>query len=203
MVTGVNGQEVTTGIIGKIKMEVVTGKMVWMEKTAGKMKMKVVMMSGVMKVMTGCIVKVMAGPIMKMNGVGLIMNGEIIGTMENGEMIALIVNGIQNGEMIGTMDGIIIMMLVMIMILRHGGIVVGETIGGIVPAIGGTVKVTGVIMKELTTGGIMKTKMEAATGKMVWMMKTAGKMKVVMMIIGVQKKKTIHIHANINIQLSI
>ena len=120
-------------------------------------------MSGVMKVMTGCIVKVMAGPIMKMNGVGLIMNGEMIGAMENGEMIALIVNGIMNGEMIGAMDGLIIVMIVMIMNLGQIGIVLGETtIGGIVPVIGKTMMATGVGMKEVMTGIVGKIKMEVA-----------------------------------------
>jgi len=44
MVTGVFGKKVKTGIIGKIKMEVVTGMIVWMEKTAGKMTVMVMMM---------------------------------------------------------------------------------------------------------------------------------------------------------------
>ena len=169
MVTGMNMKKVTSFIIMKTKMEVAIGKMVWMEKNVGIMMMMMLMRGNVLKEETIHIVKVMAGPIMKTIMVGLILIGEIIGIGINGKMIALIVNIRKNGEMI-TIIRLIMFMIVMIMNNGQIRMKVGETIGGIVPVLGATVKVTGMFMKiikEMTNGNIGKTKMEVATGKMV------------------------------------
>jgi hypothetical protein len=85
---GVIMKKLTTIIFGKTKMEVVTGKRVWMEKNVGKMM--ACMIRNVMKKKIIIIVKVMAGTIMKtIMVIGIMKSGETVGLMETMEMIAL------------------------------------------------------------------------------------------------------------------